>query len=114
MFGLFRKPRRAIEGTGDYRQEIVGESNYQKVLDRIQRVWDRIAGGESEDGHELEITAEIILDDQATGSGLAFCRRHVVWRSLRRLAWRRLGRLSGRLRGLGVPSWIRRVNARGV
>lgn len=29
VFGLFRKPRRAIEGTGDYRQEIVGESNYR-------------------------------------------------------------------------------------
>lgn len=56
VFGLFRKPRRAIEGTGDYRQEIVGESNYQKALDRI-------TGGKTEYGHELEITAEIILDD---------------------------------------------------
>lgn len=57
VFGLFRKPRRAIEGTGNYPQEIVGESNYQKALDRI-------AGGKSEDGHELSVTAELILDDR--------------------------------------------------
>lgn len=56
VFGLFRRPRWRLEPTGDYEQEIVGESRYQAALDRI-------AGGKIEEGHELEVTAELILDD---------------------------------------------------
>lgn len=56
IFGLFKSPRRSIEPLGVYRQSIVGESNYQRELDRI-------AGGKTEKGHEIETTAEIVLDD---------------------------------------------------
>lgn len=56
IFGLFKSPRRGLEPIGDYRQSIVGESNYQRELDRI-------AGGKTEKGHEIKTTAEIVLDD---------------------------------------------------
>lgn len=39
-----------LEGDGDYELDIVGESHYQDALDTI-------AGGKTEDGHELECEA---------------------------------------------------------
>lgn len=45
-----------IDGSGDYDFEIVGESHYQDALNKM-------AGGKTEDGHEIETEATLILDD---------------------------------------------------
>lgn len=42
-----------FEGDGSYELEVVGESNYQEALNRL-------AGGKTEDGHEIECIAMLI------------------------------------------------------
>lgn len=44
-----------VDGDGSYEFDIVGESNYQDNLTRI-------AGGKTEDGHELECRAVLVLE----------------------------------------------------
>lgn len=41
---------------GKFDGEVVGEANYQDALDRI-------AGGKTRDGHELEVDARLVLED---------------------------------------------------
>jgi hypothetical protein len=42
-----------IEGDGDYECEAVGESHYQPALDQL-------AGGKTEEGHEIEALADLV------------------------------------------------------
>ena len=49
-------PIARVDGTGDFRLEIVGESHYQKALEKI-------TGGKTPDGHEMELDALLIHDD---------------------------------------------------
>ncbi|MFN3582930.1 HIRAN domain-containing protein [Phenylobacterium sp.] len=42
-----------IEGHGDFDQPVVGEAHYQAALDAI-------CGGKCEEGHELEVVAELV------------------------------------------------------
>ncbi|SKA26275.1 HIRAN domain-containing protein [Consotaella salsifontis] len=54
LFGS--KPQRvqyAIEGSGDYELDVVGESHYQAELNRI-------CGGKTDDGHEMEVEALLV------------------------------------------------------
>jgi len=50
-------PPLLFEGNGDYDQEVVGESFYQKALNKI-------CGGKSKDGHKKEVVAVLICDDK--------------------------------------------------
>lgn len=42
-----------LEGDGDFAFDVVGEGNYQAALSQI-------CGGKCEDGHELEVTAQLV------------------------------------------------------
>ena len=42
-----------LDGDGDYLCDVVGESHYQAALNRI-------AGGKTEDGHQIECTAILV------------------------------------------------------
>lgn len=44
-----------LEGEGDYEFDVVGEGHYQAALSEI-------CGGKCEEGHELEVTAELRLE----------------------------------------------------
>jgi hypothetical protein len=53
MLWLFRKKSaQHIEGDGTFSFPVVGESNYQKSLERI-------CGGRTEDGHDVKVTATL-------------------------------------------------------
>lgn len=54
--GNRRKQLVRLDGPGDFEIDIVGESHYQRALNRI-------AGGKTEDGHELECEAILIHED---------------------------------------------------
>ena len=45
-----------IEGTGEFRIDIVGESHYQNTLNNI-------TGGKTPEGHNIEINALLFYDD---------------------------------------------------
>ena len=50
------QPTLTHRGSGSYRVQVVGESNYQRALERI-------CGGRTEDGAEKYITAALVLED---------------------------------------------------
>jgi hypothetical protein len=60
-FDLFKAkqpvPRRRLERLGEFGQPVGGERYYQSALDRI-------AGGRTEEGHEFETMADIVLEDR--------------------------------------------------
>ena len=60
MFGFFRRKPRQIanitNGPKTFGVEAVGESNYQEALERI-------CGGRTEDGHNLEVEAILTFED---------------------------------------------------
>lgn len=46
----------ALSGKGAYSLPVVGESHYQDALNQV-------CGGRTEDGHDREVTATLVLDD---------------------------------------------------
>lgn len=52
LFGDSSASPTPLDGDGEYSLQVVGESKYQHVLDRI-------CGGKTEDGHEYECTATL-------------------------------------------------------
>ncbi len=58
LFGTKKNdlPIARLSGNGEYELEAVGESNYQKALIKI-------TGGKTEHGHEMEIEAVLIHDN---------------------------------------------------
>jgi hypothetical protein len=51
--GWFSRKKKPPEGPGKYAADVVGESHYL----------DRLAGGKTEDGHELDTEAMLILEE---------------------------------------------------
>lgn len=60
ILALFRsgdRVRGVVQGTGAFEVETVGESHFQEHLDRV-------AGGKTPEGHQLEVEAVLVLEDE--------------------------------------------------
>ena len=59
LFGSKKQAQQVaiLGGNGSYELQVVGESHYQKALEKI-------TGGKTKDGHEMEVEAMLIHDDK--------------------------------------------------
>jgi hypothetical protein len=115
--GEDRNVSNQAKARGSYSLEVVGESNYQKALERI-------CGGRSRDGAEKHVTATLVLEDSnpydenavridIAGSTVGYLSRHDAKSYRGRLKQMGEGSLTQECRALIRGGWDRGRNDRG-